>query len=203
MKRILFVLALAMMSAGGFAGHHEKDEQAAEPGAAAMSEEAMMAAMAAAATPGEPHAKMIEMVGEYSAEMTFLMDPSGEPQSTTMQVERTLDLGGRVLVETWSGEFMDMPFNGHSRIGYDNVTGRYWSTWTDNWSTGVIVMYGDWDEEKQQMVLEGTNAHPVTGLPYKMRSVSRDLEPGKSVMDMYEDYGDGMVQAFSVTMTKL
>ncbi len=203
MKRALLALTLCVASASGLAGHHEKAEKEAEAGTAGMSEEAMMAAMAAAATPGEPHAKMAEMVGTYEAEMTFLMDPSGEPQSTTMIVERTLDLEGRVMIEKWSGEFMEMPFAGRSRYGYDNVTKRYWSTWTDNWSTGLIVMYGDWDEEKQQMVLEGENAHPVTGQPYKMRSVSRDLSPGKSVMDMYEDYGQGMVKAFSVTMTKI
>ena len=29
-------------------------------------------------------------------------------------------------------------FTGVGRTGYDNVTGRYWSTWTDTMSTGVV-----------------------------------------------------------------
>lgn len=202
MKKTLYAAALSVLAATAIAGHHEKDEQAAE-GTAGMSEEAMMAAMAAAATPGEEHARLAEMVGSYSADMTFLMDPSGEPQKTTMKVERTMDLEGRVLLEHWSGEFMGMPFAGRSRTGYDNVTKRYWSTWTDNWSTGVLVMYGDYDTEQSAMVFEGENAHPVTGGMYTMKSVARDLELGKSIMDMYEDYGQGMVKSFSVTMTRL
>lgn len=202
MKKTLYAAALTVLAATAVAGHHEKDEQAAE-GTTGMSEEAMMAAMAAAATPGEEHARLAEMVGAYSADMTFLMDPSGEPQKSTMKVERRMDLDGRVLVEQWSGEFMDMPFAGRSRTGYDNVTKRYWSTWTDNWSTGVLIMYGNYDAEQSAMVFEGENAHPVTGSMYTMKSVARDLEPGKSIMDMYEDYGQGMVKAFSVTMTRL
>ncbi|MEM7451234.1 MAG: DUF1579 family protein [Pseudomonadota bacterium] len=201
MKKTLIAAAAGLVAVTALAGHHEKGEKAAEAETAMMSEEAMMAAMAAAATPGEPHARLAESVGTFDAAMTFLMDPSGEPQKTTMTVERTMDLGGRVMLEHWSGEFMGMPFAGRSRTGYDNVTKRYWSTWTDNWSTGVLIMYGDYDAESDSMVFKGENAHPVTGSMYTMKSVARELGDGQSIMDMYEDYGQGMVKAFTVTMT--
>ena len=34
---------------------------------------------------------------------------------------------------------MGMPFEGIGRTGYDNVTGKYWSTWIDNMSTGCYL----------------------------------------------------------------
>ncbi|MEL7375206.1 MAG: hypothetical protein AAGJ36_12190, partial [Pseudomonadota bacterium] len=55
--------------------------------------------------------------------------------------------------------------------------------------------------EGEAMVFKGENAHPVTGSMYTMKSVARELGDGKSIMDMYENYGQGMVKAFTVTMT--
>ena len=42
---------------------------------------------------------------------------------------------------------MGTPFTGHGMTGYDNVTGKYWSTWTDSMSTGIMVSEGSCDAE--------------------------------------------------------
>jgi len=55
---------------------------------------------------------------------------------------RSMTLDGRVLVEDVSSSMMGSPFTGHGMMGYDNVTGKYWSTWNDSMSTGLMVSEG-------------------------------------------------------------
>ena len=200
MKKLLLSLALAAVAAGGIADHHNPGD-GAKPDADTMSEEAFMAAMMKAAAPGEAHAKLAERLGTFTAEMT-MYGPDGTPSTATMTMERSVDLGGRVVVEHWRGVVMDRPFEGRSRTGYDNVTGRYWSTWTDNWSTGLLVMHGDWDAAQKAMVFTGTGVNPVTGDEYAMRSVGRHPAPGIETMDMYEDHGQGEYKTMSFKLTQ-
>ena len=44
---------------------------------------------------------------------------------------------------------MGMPFTGHGMRGYDNVSGKYWSTWNDSMSTGMMVSEGTCDAQKR------------------------------------------------------
>ena len=58
-----------------------------------------------------------------------------------------MGLDGRVLIEEVTSSMMGMPFTGHGMTGYDNVTGKYWSTWTDSMSTGLMVSEGTCDAQ--------------------------------------------------------
>ena len=69
-------------------------------------------------------------------------------------------LDGRVMVEQFEGTMMGAPFKGHGMSGYDNVTGKYWSTWNDSMSTGLMVSTGTCDAQNA-CTFEGTyNARP-------------------------------------------
>ncbi len=199
MKQLLVAAALCGFTVNCWADHHGGDH-AAMPDAETM---ASMQAMQMAATPGEPHAKLAESVGQYTAEMQFFMDPSSEPMTASMTVERRMGLQGRVLVEHWQGEVMGAQFQGMGRTGYDNVTKRYWSTWTDNMSTGLLVMYGNWDADKNAMVLEGDSVHPVTGETYTSRAVSVYPKPGVEAMEMFEDHGAGEFKSMAFKLTRV
>ncbi|MEO0575493.1 MAG: DUF1579 family protein [Pseudomonadota bacterium] len=197
MKQWIFVGALALLAATAFAGHHEKGEATVD---AAMDEAAAMQAMAAAATPGDAHAKLAKGVGSFKASMAFFMEPGGDPLVSQMSVERTMDLNGRVMNESWKGQVMGAPFEGRGRTGFDNVTQKYWSTWTDNMSTGLLVMHGAWDADEEAMVLHGESTHPVTGKTYKTRAVGKYLPEGKESMVMYEDHGEGEYKSMTFTL---
>lgn len=202
MKQLLLGAALALIASNILAGHHEEAESAAMEDAAMMNEDPMMQAMQKASTPGEAHAHLARSVGSYSAQMNMYMEPGGEPMVTEMAVERVMDLGGRVLVEHWKGEVMGAPFEGRSRTGFDNVTQRFWSTWSDNMSTGLLVMYGAWDETQKTMVFNGESVHPMTGETYTMRSVGMSPTPGREEMTMYEDHGEGEYKSMSFVLTR-
>lgn len=198
MKHSIFALALVLSASVAQADHHEKDA------APAMSAEemAMMQAMQMAATPGEPHEQLAESVGKFKAQMQMWPAPGAEPMSTTMQVERSMDLGGRVLVEHWKGEVMGAPFEGRGRTGYDNVSKRYWSTWTDNMSTGLLVMYGQWNADNDTFEFTGKNVHPATGAAYSVRSVGSSPTEGSETMTMYEDHGQGEYKTMAFTLAR-
>lgn len=198
MKRLIWGLLLAASATVVLAGHHEKDEKAAM----APSQDEIMAAAMAAGIPGKPHAKLAESVGHYTAEMAFFMQPGSEPMKTTMTVERSMELGGRVLLEHWKGMIMGAEFSGVGRTGYDNVTGKYWSTWTDNMSTGILLMRGNWNAELNGMELFGKGVNPGTGETYTSRSVLTNPDPGVEIMTMYEDHGQGEHQTMSFRLIR-
>lgn len=205
MRKVHLAAALAALCIGAHAGHHEKadhaTDKAMEPMAMSAEDMAMMEAMSAAAAVGDAHARLAKGVGQFNAAMNFRMGADAEPMASTMTVDRRMDLGGRVLVENWQGNVMGQPFNGVGRTGYDNVSKRYWSTWTDNMSTGVLVMYGKYDADSDTMEFRGENVHPATGKTYSMRSVGTWTKDGHETMAMYEDHGAGEYEAMTFTLT--
>ena len=72
-------------------------------------------------------------------------EPGGPADEESGTATRTMALDGRVLVEDFKGTMMGNPFSGHGMTGYDNVSGKYWSTWTDSMSTGLMISQGTCD----------------------------------------------------------
>ncbi len=200
-RNTLTLCAVAMFATalGAVAAHHEGADAAAEASAA---EAAMMEAMQRAAAVNAPHRRLAEMAGTFQATMQSWGDPSAPPMESVMQVRREMTLGGRVIEEHWTGEVMGMEFHGIGRTGYDNVTGRYWSTWTDNSSTGLFVSYGEWDEEKQQFVFNGDAIDPVSGKVLPTRMISYFPDDNTEAMVMYQEMDGEEVQTMAATMTR-
>ncbi|MEL6870531.1 MAG: DUF1579 family protein [Pseudomonadota bacterium] len=195
MKHFVIGAAMALLAAHSLAGHHEESEQPAT------ADDAMMQAMQAAATPGEAHQMLAKGVGSFTAEMRMYMAPGAEPMVTQMDLERSMDLDGRVMVEQWQGNVMGQPFEGRGRTGYDNVTKTFWSTWSDNMSTALLVFKGQADADSEDLVMTAEGVHAVTGMPYKMRSVASRTDDGKELMTMYEDHGQGEFKTMSFVLT--
>lgn len=181
-KKMMFAagLVLLVMSAAS----------AQEGGTAEMTpeEQAMWAAFEASMTPAGPHAFLAEQTGEFTAIVKAYEDPDGEPDISESTVVRQMELGGRVLREEWSGTTMGIPFEGIGRTGYDNVTDRYWSTWTDNLSTGLFIAYGERLDDGS-LEFMGEMPDPMTGDMVPTRSVGRYGEEVET-MEMYRTVGD-------------
>jgi hypothetical protein len=136
---------------------------AGEPAAPEMTPEqqAMMEAMAKAGALGEQHAWLATLAGSWTFTGTFWMGPEGPPTTSSGTAERTLIHGGRVLVETVRTEFEGQPFEGQGMTGFDNVTKRWWSTWTDTMSTGLMTSVGTCREGRCEFEMTGPD--PLTG----------------------------------------
>lgn len=164
-------------------------------------EAAMMEAYMAAGKPGEAHARLAETVGTWKMEIKSWMDPGAEPMVSEGTAEREMSLDGRVLVETVSSSMMGEPFTGHGMTGYDNVTGKYWSTWNDSMSTGISISHGTYDAETETYSFTGTYSNPMTGGTAKNR-VEIHLQDGQEVMEYFEYYEGQEVKTMEIVYSR-
>ena len=169
----------------------------AQPQAAAeqpMSPEqkAQMEAWTTAMTPGKPHQEMATRAGTWEGKVSMWEAPGAQPQISQAHSVRTMELGGRVMVDRWQGMMMGMPFEGLGQTGYDNANGKWWSTWSDNFSTGVMTGVGDCDADHTRgCTFSSTFIDPLTGKEKRIRSTVVWPSPDEERMVMFDTAPDG------------
>ena len=149
-------------------------------------ETAIMAAYEKAMTPGEHHAKLALLEGNWAMTVTVWMQPGAEPTVSSATSTSKMVMGGRYMLDTVEGTAMGMPFTGMGWTGYDNVDQQYESTWIDNLGTGIYTYHGQWDDEVNGIVMHGSYADPVTGQKVESKTVTRLEGPDKMVYTSYE-----------------
>jgi hypothetical protein len=192
--RALFPAAAALVALSTVA-HAQQPEMTAE-------QKAEMEAYMKAGTPGAPHKAMAATAGSYDAKVKSWHEPGKPPTEETGSSTRTMALDGRVLVEDFKGSMMGMPFTGHGMQGYDNVTGKYWSTWNDSMSTGVMLSEGTCDA-KNACSFTGSWHDPVKKTKVTSRMTSRWTSPTVQVFEMFGPGKDGKeMKMMEITYTK-
>lgn len=181
---VLVVAALCFAS-GAWA---QQDPPAAEQ---QMSPEkaAEMAAWQQAMTPGPQHQALAAMAGEWELDLTMWMEPGAEPMKSVASASRRMTFDGRFLEEEVTGEFMGQPFLGRAVTGYDNASGKWWSTWIDNHTTGLMVSEGDWDEESNTYTMVSTATDPTSGAKRQVEGTLVVHSADHEVHEMWEERG--------------
>ena len=165
-------------------------------------QQATMEAFARAGTPGEPHAALAKMAGTYDMTIRSWQAPDAPPTTETGTATRTMILGGRVLAEEAHSQMHGQPFTGHGMQGYDNVSGKSWSTWNDSMSTGLMVSEGTCDD-KGACTFNGSWNDPVTKGKINARMTTRWTSPTVEVFEMYAPGPDGKeAKMMDITYTK-
>jgi hypothetical protein len=141
-------------------------------------QKAEMEAYMKAGTPGAPHKALASSAGDYDVKIRHWHQPDGPPMDETGTATRSMALDGRVLVEQFKSAMMGMPYTGHGMTGFDNVTGKYWSTWNDSMSTGIMVSQGTWNDA-------------VKKAPVNARMTIRRTSPTTEVFELYAPGKDG------------
>jgi hypothetical protein len=196
MNRIPLALVMAVLAAVPAAAQTQQQPEMTPQ------QKAEMEAYMKAGTPGAPHKAMAGTVGTYEAKVKSWHEPGQPPMEETGTATRTMALEGRVLVEEFKGSMMGMPFTGHGMRGYDNVTGKYWATWNDSMSTGVMLSEGTCDA-KNACTFKGTFNDAVKKAPVTSRMSSRWTSPTTEVFEMYGPGRDGKeMKMMEITYTK-
>lgn len=165
-------------------------------------EAAMMEAYQKAATPGPQHATLAKMAGDYELSVTSWSAPGAPPTVERGTASRSMQLGGRVLAEQVQSKMMGQPFTGHGMTGYDNVTGKWWSTWNDSMSTGLMVSEGTCDDAGA-CTFTGSWNDPVTKGKVNARMTTKWTSPTVEVFEMYAPGPDGKeMKMMEITYTK-
>jgi hypothetical protein len=185
-KFVWVVLAAVVLAVAApvFAEEMKKPDMSAE-------EQAMMEAWMKAGSPGDAHKKMAAEVGTYDMKVTSWGMPGAPPNEEKGTATRKLIMDGRVLVEDVTSSMMGMPFKGQGMRGYDNVTGKYWGTWVDSMSTGIMVSEGTCDEAKGTCSFMGTMNDPMTKKPSTVRMTVRQQDAKTEIFEMYGPGPDG------------
>lgn len=165
-------------------------------------QKAEMEAYMKAGTPGAPHQWLASKAGGYDLKIRSWHEPGGPAMEDTGSATRKVMLDGRVLVEDVSSSMMGTPFTGHGMMGYDNVSGKYWSTWTDSMSTGLMVSEGSCDAQKT-CTFTGSWNDPIKKSPVKARMTTRWTSPTTEIFEMYAPGKDGKeMKMMEITYTK-
>ncbi|HEX7769878.1 MAG TPA: DUF1579 domain-containing protein [Dokdonella sp.] len=165
-------------------------------------QQAEMEAYIKAGTPGAAHAELAKTVGSYDLAIKHWQAPGAEPVAEKGTATRTMVLGGRVMVEDMSSTMMGQPFTGHGMHGYDNVTGKHWSTWNDSMSTGLMTSEGSCDANGA-CTFTGSWIDPVKKTKATSRMTTRWTSPSTQVFEMHGPAPDGTeFKMMEITYTK-
>lgn len=165
-------------------------------------QQAEMEAFAKAGTPGAPHRDLASTVGTYDLKIRNWLEPGAPPVEETGTATRTMALDGRVRVETVRSAMMGAPFTGQGMLGYDNVAGKYWSTWNDSMSTGLMVSEGTCDASRA-CTFTGTWNDPIKKGPVTGRMTTHWTSPTTEVFEMHAPGRDGKeMKMMEITYTK-
>jgi len=181
-QRLAMIAVCVTLAAPVLAQEGEMPEMTAE-------QMAEMEAYMKAGALGPEHEMMAKHVGTFDVAMKSWMDPAGPPMESKAVAVRTLHMGGRVLHEEFQGEVMGMPFTGLSRTGFDNVSRKWWSTWTDSMSTGIMLSEGECDENFTCTYV-GSYNDPIKGVTTH-RYVAHWKSPDEQFFEMYGPGPDG------------
>lgn len=151
---------------------------------------AMMEAFQKAGTPGAEHRQLATLAGTYDLTVKSWHAPDTPPTVDKGTATRRMILGDRVLVEEVSSQMMGQPFTGQGLHGFDNVTGKHWSTWNDSMSTGLMVSEGTCDAS-MACTYTGTYHDPVSKKPVTSRMTTRWSDKSTEVFEMYAPGPDG------------
>ncbi len=177
MKR-LFSLAVLALLVSSIAWADDAPKMTAD-------QQAMMEKMAKAATPGAPHQMMQKWAGDWECKVKFQMDPKQPWQESSSTATVTSLMDGRYVQEVSTGNMMGMPFNGMGIYGYDNVIGKYVSTWIDNMGTGIMKSEGTADASGKVITWSASMSDPITGKVTKERMVTTVVDDDHHTFEMY------------------
>jgi hypothetical protein len=165
-----------------------KDKKPDAPPQMSPEQQAMMEAWQKASTPNERHKQLLaEFEGTWDAKMTAWMDPSAPPMVESGKSVNSAMFGGRQLRMDYTGTFMGQPFEGLGYTGYNNVTGKYFSTWSDNMSTGLFVAEGDYDPAAKVYTYRAQMPDPMkAGTMIPVRETMRFADKDHALFEMYE-----------------
>ena len=180
----LVVIVLAVIAAGTTAAVAEDSE-----GGDARMEE-MMKAWQAYMTPGEAHEELARRAGTWKTTVRMWSDPDGEPEVTRGSSEVELIMGGRYILERFSGTTPWGEFEGLGITAFDNIKQKYTAIWIDNMSTGIM---GGESTEVSDTTMEYVSdmPNPLTGSYETVRSTETWIDDDTRRMESFMVGDDG------------
>lgn len=136
-------------------------------------------------TPGQEHEMLNSQSGSWSEEISIWSHEGAEAMLSSAKVQIEMILEGRYQQSTHIGEFAGMPFHGIGLVAFDNASKKYYSSWVDNMSTGLLYTTGAMDPKTKGLVFVGEMPDFITGKMTKVREIITQTSDSEMIMEMY------------------
>jgi hypothetical protein len=155
------------------------------------------------AAPSAEHKLLEPLVGSWTADIKFWMEPGKPAQESKCTVERKWIMGGRYIQEDVQGMTFGMPFQGMGLTGFDRGRQKFAMMWIDNMGTGISTGLGTYDDKTKTFTTLRDEFDPLTKKVRKSRDVMRIVSNDKHVLEMYTVGDDGKeFKNFELTATR-
>ncbi len=152
------------------------------------------------AQPGPEHERLRMLVGEWTIESRWQMDPRSKPEQVTGTASTRAILGGRFF-ESTARSNGPMGVESLTVLGFDRRTNEYTFISFDTLGTYSVTAAGKWNETEKAIVMRGNDNDPVLKIQqsYQVRikpltanqfvlSISFDLPGGKEMTAVESTY---------------
>ncbi len=148
--------------------------------------------------PGEMHKWIAKSAGTWDATVKMMM-PGQPEQESKATVTTHMIFDGRYAHSKFNGEFMGMPFEGLSTLGYNKAAGRFESVWIDSMSTMTMFATGKLDAAGKVLTLTGEMMDPATKKVIKQKMVTTWKSDDQYVDEMYHEQDGKEVKVMEIT----
>lgn len=138
-----------------------------------------------AGAPGPNHEYLNYMVGKWQCSLKIWQPGTSEPMVSTGSCENKWIFAKRYVITEYKGDFMGEPFSGAGVTGYDNINKRFFASWLDSMSTGMITDFGSYDASSKTFTYTGQYKKP-TGEQLKTKTVIKVVAADRFVWTMYQ-----------------
>jgi hypothetical protein len=155
----------------------------------------------ATAAIGPQYAQLARLAGPWTVQQSMWTAADAAPVIDRGSATYAMVLDGRHLrqeLHIASGK----PFEGLGYIGYDDVMGKYYSSWMDSNFAGVILAYGTYDAASRTYQFAGEMA-AKGGAPVTVRELMRVTDGDHFVYEYYETRGGKEALAIRLQYTRL
>lgn len=158
--------------------------------------------MMAYSMPGAMHKMMASWDGNWTTTIKFWTKPDLPPDSIIAKSVNKMINNGLIQHSTHAADWAGMPFNGVSQTGYDNHRGVFWSTWFDNFGSGLMYMEGTWNEADKTISLKGKNTDPETKEQIDVRETLKIVDENTQLMEQYMSPGGKEIKSMEITFRR-
>jgi len=193
MKNLLTILSAALLltacekgKTAAAAGSDKTDSTAASSEWKPVDSATAIKAWMEYSTPGEMQKMLAKSDGTWTGETTMWMENGAKPMMSKSEETNKMMFGGRYQITNHKGDFMGMPFEGMSIVGYDNSKKKFVSTWIDNMGTGIMNGEGDWNASTKSVEFKGKMTDPSRpGKDCDFREVFTFVDDNTQKLEMY------------------
>jgi hypothetical protein len=168
-------------------------------------EQEMQKKWAEYSTPGPNHKYLESFTGEWEAAGKMWMNADSQPIPINGEMKGEMILGGRYYKYSYKSEFMGMPMEGVSIIGYDNFNKEFFTFWIDNMGTGMFTTRGTLDKTGKIRTETGLWDDIMSGGKDKVKIITRTIDKDKFGFEMYMSggmYGDKEFKSMEIIYTR-